>query len=54
MLRWDIGRRKGNEVKKENEGGSKHSDDLTVTISSSDLPERDNHRVRRVLASCDK
>jgi hypothetical protein len=41
-------------VKKENKGGSKYSDDLTVKMSSSDLPERDNHRARRVLASCDK
>jgi hypothetical protein len=53
-MRSDNGRRKGNEWEKENEGGSTHSGDLTVTMSSITFAARDNHRERRVLANCEK
>jgi hypothetical protein len=53
-MRSNDRRRKGDEWKEESEGGSKHSDDFAVPMSSNVLAARDNHRVRRMLASCNK
>jgi hypothetical protein len=53
-MRSDDGGMKGNERKEENEGGFKHNGDLTTMVSSIVFAEKDSHRVRRVLASCDK
>jgi hypothetical protein len=53
-MRSDDGRRKGDEWKDESEGGSKHSGDFVIPMSSIDFAARDKHRVRRMLASCDK
>jgi hypothetical protein len=53
-MRSDDGRRKGDEWKEESVGGSKHSGNFAVPMSSIGFAARDNHRVRRMLASCDK
>jgi hypothetical protein len=53
-MRSNDRRRKGDEWTEESEGGSKHSGDFAVPMSSIDFAARDNHRVRRMLASCDK